>query len=102
MSKMYLKFSAGRKKRSFNDHESQRLSALKNIETLFEATTDLNGHNCVLRIMCEAAETPLHADGLLGEAINGMLLPSHLLDMMPGEKFTKCHDLLFFWYLMSY
>jgi hypothetical protein len=89
MSKMYLKFSAGRKKRSFNDHESQRLSALKNIESFLDSATDLSGHNCVLRIICEAAETPLHADGLLGEAINGMLLPSHLLDMIPGAKYTK-------------
>jgi hypothetical protein len=50
--------------------------------------TDMNGHKCVLRTMCEAAETPVHSDGLLGEAINGMLLPMHLLDMIPeyGES----------------
>jgi hypothetical protein len=81
-------YSIDRKKRSFTDHESQRLAALQKIENFIFMATDMNGHDCVLRVMCEAAETPVHADGLLGEAINGMLLPMHLLDMIPeyGES----------------
>jgi len=33
----------------------------------------LDGRGCVLRAVCEAAEAPLHEDGLLGEIINGVL-----------------------------
>ena len=40
-----------------------------------------DGHECMLRIMCEAAHTPTHGDGLIGDAINALLLPTHLLDL---------------------
>ena len=40
-----------------------------------------DGHECMLRIMCEAAHTPTHGDGLIGDAINALLLPAHLLDL---------------------
>ena len=40
-----------------------------------------DGHECMLRIMCEAAHTPTHGDGLIGDAINALLLPVHLLDL---------------------
>jgi hypothetical protein len=47
-----------------------------------------NGHDCVLRSICETALTPSHADGLLGELMNLMLLPSYLLEKVPlmGES----------------
>jgi len=77
--------ASGRKKRSFNGHESQRLSAIKQAETLVALATNLDGHECMLRIMCEAAHTPTHGDGLIGDAINALLLPVHLLDLIPEQ-----------------
>ena len=44
-----------------------------------------DGHECMLRIMCEAAHTPTHGDGLIGDAINALLLPAHLLDLIPEK-----------------
>merc|ERR1712079_303087 len=77
--------ASGRKKRSFNGHESQRLSAIKQAETLVALAINLDGHECMLRIMCEAAHTPTHGDGLIGDAINALLLPTHLLDLIPEQ-----------------
>ena len=72
-----------RKKRSFDSHEEQRLNALKQIEEVLSAAIQLDGHKCLLRVICEAAHTPSHSDGLIGDAINALLLPRHVLDIIP-------------------
>ena len=38
-----------------------------------------DGHACMLRAMCEASATPLHSDGLLGDALNLLLSAGHAL-----------------------
>ena len=43
-----------------------------------------DGHSCMLRAMCEAAATPHHSDGLLGDAINLVLSAGHAL--VGGEE----------------
>ena len=45
---------------------------------------NMDGHACVLRMICETAETPFHTDGLLGEAVNLLLLPAHILERVPA------------------
>ena len=38
-----------------------------------------DGHACMLRAMCEASATPLHSDGLFGDALNLLLSAGHAL-----------------------
>ena len=40
-------------------------------------------YRCLLRVICEASHTPSHRDGLVGDAINGLLLPPHVLHLIP-------------------
>lgn len=76
-------------RRSFDSHESTRVSALSTVEKYFaHLWGGLDGHGCMLRMICEVAKTPFHADGLVGEAINAMLIPAHVLEKVPtfGES----------------
>jgi hypothetical protein len=65
------------------DQENERVGLLKTIEQYATRFLKVSGHNCALRAMCEAAETPFHTEGLLGEAVNALLIPSYLLEMVP-------------------
>ena len=77
-----------RKRRSFESHEDQRLSTLKNAEEILSLMTDMDGNGCLLRVICEASHTPSHNDGLIGDAINMLLLPRQVLNNIPeyGES----------------
>ena len=50
--------------------------------------TGMDGNGCLLRMICEASHTPSHADGLIGDGINMLLLPRQVLDTIPeyGES----------------
>ena len=39
--------------------------------------TGADGHACLLRAMCEVSSTPLHDEGLLGDAVNFLLSATH-------------------------
>ena len=39
--------------------------------------TGADGHACLLRAMCEASATPLHDEGLLGDAVNFLLTANY-------------------------
>ena len=42
------------------DHEGERLGALKQVEELLSLATGMDGHACLLRVICEASHTPSH------------------------------------------
>lgn len=39
----------------------------------------IDGRGCVLRTLCEMSQEQRHADGLLGDAMNLLLTPMHML-----------------------
>ena len=47
------------------------------IQGYIHQLTGHDGHHCLLRAMCEASATPLHADGLLGESEVGCRFGLH-------------------------
>ena len=50
--------------------------------------TGADGHACLLRAMCEASATPLHDEGLLGDAVNFLLTANYATEET-DEKFKK-------------
>ena len=42
------------------DHEGERQGALKQVEELLSLATGMDGHACILRVICEASHTPSH------------------------------------------
>ncbi|XP_047004468.1 uncharacterized protein LOC124622722 [Schistocerca americana] len=52
----------------------------------------VDGHSCLLRAICEAAETPLLHDGLLGELAH--LLLSEKLDLLIMQELRETKSLL--------
>ena len=54
-----------------------RATMYKYIEKYIGQITGSNGHNCLLRAMCEASATPNHDEGLLGDAVNFILTSSY-------------------------
>ena len=50
-----------RRRRSVHaDHEGERQGALKQVEELLSLATGMDGHACLLRVICEASHTPSH------------------------------------------
>ena len=44
----------------FHEHEEERLGALVRMEEMLSLATDMDGHGCLLRVICEASHTPSH------------------------------------------
>ena len=83
-------FSLGRKKRNApEEHIEQRALILQKIEKtlpyLLSLPKGISGHDCILKSICEAARTPNHQDGLLGDFINLMLVPHHTMDLISSN-----------------
>ena len=75
--------------RSFSSAlESPRASMYKYIEKYMSQVTGADGHACLLRAMCEASSTPLHDEGILGDAVN-FLLTAYYASEENYEKFKK-------------
>ncbi|XP_017961394.1 uncharacterized protein LOC108654497 [Drosophila navojoa] len=56
------------------------------IEMILEKT-NLSGHSCLLRLICEHAASPLsHESGLLGEVLHIILTPSRSKDHLSRRK----------------
>jgi len=49
----------------------------KHLEGYVSQITGSDGHACLLRAMCETSASPLHDDGILGDAINFLLTGSY-------------------------
>jgi len=63
--------------RSLTGGAPSRLLMYKHLENYVAQMTGSDGHKCLLRAMCETSATPLHDDGLLGDAINFLLTGSY-------------------------
>ena len=50
--------------------------------------TGADGHSCLLRAMCEASSTPLHDEGIIGDAITFLLTTNYVADES-DQKFKK-------------
>ncbi|XP_068227743.1 uncharacterized protein [Palaemon carinicauda] len=56
--------------------DKDRYSAYNSIESLF-SNFGMNGHECLLKAICETAEEPTEEYGLLGELLELVLSPNH-------------------------
>ena len=59
---------------------SPRSMLYNHIEKYMGQATGVDGHACLLRAMCEASSTPLHDDGLLGDAVNFLLTVNYAVE----------------------
>ena len=81
--------------RSFSDSsldavggQSPRSALYSGLESSVAHLTGTDGHSCLLRAMCEASSTPLHDEGLIGDAITFLLTANYVADE-PDHKFKK-------------
>ena len=81
--------------RSFSDSgldslggQSPRSALYSGLESSVAHLTGADGHSCLLRAMCEASSTPLHDEGLIGDAITFLLTANYAADE-PDNKFKK-------------
>ncbi|XP_046750325.1 uncharacterized protein LOC124413649 [Diprion similis] len=66
--------SSGRRRRSSSRYERQ--IAYSMLEQQFDRS-GANGKECIMRGICEAAETPLRQEGLVGELLHLLLTPDY-------------------------
>merc|ERR1711892_1654694 len=75
--------------RSFSSSvTSPRSTMYKTIEKYMSQITGADGHACLLRAMCEASATPLHDEGILGDAVN-FLLTANYASIESDDKFKE-------------
>ena len=67
---------------------SPRTALYTNIEKYLGQMIGADGHQCLLRAMCEASSTPLHDEGILGDAVT-FLLTSNYAAEESDERFKK-------------
>ena len=76
-----------RKRRDASTDFAEKASILQNFETYLPSLISLppgsNGHDCILRAICEVARTPRTEDGLMGEVINILFNPLQHLHEIP-------------------
>merc|ERR1712106_1141662 len=78
--------------RSFSSgSEPPRSTMYKYIEKYMSQITGADGHACLLRAMCEASATPLHDEGILGDAVN-FLLTANYVSIESDQLFKKYLD----------
>ena len=70
---------------------SPRSTLYKTIEKYIGQVTGADGHACLLRAMCEASSTPLHDEGILGDAVN-FLLTTNFAEKETGQHLEKYLD----------
>merc|ERR1719320_1608295 len=80
--------ASGRSFSSSSSSLSPRSTMYKTIEKYMSQVTGADGHACLLRAMCEASATPLHDEGLLGDAVNFLLTANYATEES-DEKFKE-------------
>merc|ERR1719474_1561411 len=80
--------ASGRSFSSSSSSLSPRSTMYKTIEKYMSQVTGADGHACLLRAMCEASATPLHDEGLLGDAVNFLLTANYATEET-DEKFKE-------------
>lgn len=68
--------------------DSPRTVLYKGIEKYMAHMTGADGQACLLRAMCEASSTPLHDEGLIGDAVT-FLLTSNYATEESDERFKR-------------
>ncbi|XP_064105836.1 uncharacterized protein LOC135215247 [Macrobrachium nipponense] len=66
------------------DIDKDRYNAYNSIESLF-SNFGMNGHQCLLKAICETAEVPAEEYGLMGELLQLLLSPNHELTTAKEE-----------------
>ncbi|XP_027215781.2 uncharacterized protein [Penaeus vannamei] len=59
--------------------DEDRLTTYNSLETVF-SNFGIDGHQCLLKAICETAETTASEYGLIGELLSLLLSPNHALD----------------------
>ena len=67
---------------------STRSALYSGLESGVAHLTGADGHACLLRAMCEASSTPLHDEGLIGDAITFLLTANWAVEE-PDNRFKK-------------
>ena len=84
--------SSGATGRSFSGGlaggDSPRSYLYRNIERYMGHMTGADGHQCLLRAMCEASSTPLHEEGFLGDAVTFLLTANYATEES-DQRFKK-------------
>ncbi len=81
------------------EHELRRFRLLESVEqriasspalskAFFNASSSASVHDCVLRTLCEMAETPEHGNGVIGDAFALLTIPTHVIDELNGANRT--------------
>ena len=68
--------------------QSPRSALYSGLENTVAHFTGADGHSCLLRAMCEASSTPLHDEGLIGDAITFLLTANYATEET-DNKFKK-------------
>jgi len=68
--------------------DSPRTILYKGIEKYMGHMTGADGQACLLRAMCEASSTPLHDEGLIGDAVT-FLLTSNYASEESDDRFKR-------------
>ena len=65
-----------------------RSTLYKGVEKYMGHLTGADGHSCLLRAMCEASSTPLHDEGIIGDAVTFLLTTNYATEE-EDERFKK-------------
>ncbi|XP_015609920.1 uncharacterized protein LOC107274873 [Cephus cinctus] len=80
--------STRRRRRSMKDERSMIYRYMENEIERWGA----NGKDCLMRSICEAAETPLRDEGLVGELLHVLLTPNYGGDSSAGDDYLVAHE----------
>ena len=68
--------------------QGMRSTLYKGVEKYMGHLTGADGHSCLLRAMCEASSTPLHDEGIIGDAVTFLLTTNYATEE-EDERFKK-------------
>ena len=68
--------------------QGMRSTLYRGVEKYMGHITGADGHSCLLRAMCEASSTPLHDEGIIGDAVTFLLTTNYATEE-EDEKFKK-------------
>ncbi|TRY81177.1 hypothetical protein TCAL_11848 [Tigriopus californicus] len=69
-------------------HEDKRTQLAREIENYATQYLHIDGHACMLRALCEMAQVPLHSSGFIGDLMNLLVTPNHILDALVESPST--------------
>jgi len=82
------KSGTGRSLEGPSGSQGVRSTLYKGVEKYMGHLTGADGHSCLLRAMCEASSTPLHDEGIIGDAVTFLLTTNYATEE-EDERFKK-------------